>query len=82
MGVVVLKENLLCYNLDVIHIENNYFDNFFNTVMDIKDKKKDNPKARMDLKEYCRRKELWLHELPNSRIVKPKSRFSFTLDEK
>ena len=50
--------------------------------MDVKGKKKDNPIARMNLKEYCRRKELWLQELPNGRIIKPKTNFSFTLNEK
>ncbi|WMV58544.1 hypothetical protein MTR67_051929 [Solanum verrucosum] len=50
--------------------------------MDVKGKTKDNPKARMDIKEYCRRKELWLHELHNGKIVKPKASFSFILDEK
>ncbi|WMV24332.1 hypothetical protein MTR67_017717 [Solanum verrucosum] len=76
------KDNLLRHNLDVMHIEKNYFDNLFNTVMDVKGKTKDNPKARMDIKEYCRRKELWLQELQNGKIVKPKASFSFTLDEK
>ncbi|WMV29885.1 hypothetical protein MTR67_023270 [Solanum verrucosum] len=50
--------------------------------MDVKGKTKDNPKARMDIKEYCRRKELWGQELHNGKIVKPKASFSFTLDEK
>ncbi|WMV34144.1 hypothetical protein MTR67_027529 [Solanum verrucosum] len=50
--------------------------------MDVKGKTKDNPKARMDIKEYCRRKELWLQELQNGKIVMPKASFSFTLDEK
>ena len=50
--------------------------------MDVNGQTKDNPKARMDLKEYCRRKELWLHELPNGKIVKQKANFSFTLDVK
>ncbi|KAL3370947.1 hypothetical protein AABB24_007792 [Solanum stoloniferum] len=76
------KDNLLRHNLNVMHIEKNYFDNLFNTVMDVKGKTKDNPKARMDIKEYCRRKELWLQELHNGKIVKPKANFSFTLDEK
>ncbi|WMV46391.1 hypothetical protein MTR67_039776 [Solanum verrucosum] len=76
------KDNLLRHNLDVMHIEKNYFDNLFNTVMDVKGKTKDNPKARMDIKEYCRRKELWLQELQNGIIIKPKASFSFTLDEK
>ncbi|KAK6773709.1 hypothetical protein RDI58_028947 [Solanum bulbocastanum] len=50
--------------------------------MDVKGKTKDYPKARMDIKKYCRRKELWLQELQNCKIVKPKANFSFTLDEK
>ena len=65
-----------------MHIEKNYFDNLFNTMMDVKGKTKDNLKARMDIKEYCWRKELWLQELQNGKIVKPKASFSFTLDEK
>ncbi|WMV29453.1 hypothetical protein MTR67_022838 [Solanum verrucosum] len=31
------KDNLLRHNLDVMHIEKNYFDNLFNTVMDVKE---------------------------------------------
>ena len=45
---------LIRHNLDVMHIEKNIFDNVFYIVMDIKAKTKDNIKARMDLKEYCR----------------------------
>lgn len=54
------KDNLLRHNLDVMHIEKNYFDNLFNIVMDVKGNTKDNPKARMDLQEYCRWPELYL----------------------
>ena len=43
-----------------MHIEKNVFDNFLNTIMDLKSKTKDNTNVRMDLKEYCRRKELEL----------------------
>ena len=43
-----------------MHIEKNIFDNLFNTITDLKGKSKDNMKARMDLKEYCRRKDLEL----------------------
>ena len=48
------KDNMLRHNLDVMHIEKNFFDNIFNTVMDIKEKTKDNDKARKDLAPYCR----------------------------
>jgi len=43
------KDNLLRHNLDVMHIEKNFFDNVFNTVMDVKVKTKDNEKARLDV---------------------------------
>jgi len=49
--------------------------------MDINNKTKDNLKARMDLKEYCRRSELYLTYLHN-KIQKPKASYTFTLDEK
>ena len=48
------------HNLDVMHIERNVFENVFHTVMDNKEKSKDNEKARLDLAKYCYRKELLL----------------------
>ncbi|KAL0434228.1 UNVERIFIED_CONTAM: hypothetical protein Slati_2757100 [Sesamum latifolium] len=42
--------HLICHNLDVMHIEKNVFDNIFNTVMNIKEKTKDNLNVRKDLK--------------------------------
>jgi len=41
-----------------MHIEKNVFDAVFNTNIDIDGKTKDNVKARMNLKLYCRRKEV------------------------
>ncbi|XP_019230115.1 PREDICTED: uncharacterized protein LOC109211070 [Nicotiana attenuata] len=75
------KHNLLRHNLDVMHIEKNFFDNLFNTVMDVNNKTKDNLKAGMDLKEYCRRSELYLTYL-NNKIQKPNASYTFTLDER
>nr|XP_016453702.1 PREDICTED: uncharacterized protein LOC107778035 [Nicotiana tabacum] len=75
------RHNLLRHNLDVMHIEKNFFDNLFNTIMDVNNKTKDNLKARMDLKEYCRRSELYLTYL-NNKIQKPKASYTFTLDER
>ena len=65
-----------------MHVEKNVFDNIFNTVMDIKGKTKDNVKARMDLKEYCRRRELELQEQNNGTVYKPKAKFTFNIDKK
>ncbi|XP_070036490.1 uncharacterized protein [Nicotiana tomentosiformis] len=49
--------------------------------MDVNNKTKDNLKAKMDLKEYCRRSELYLTYL-NSKIQKPKASFTFTFNLK
>ena len=76
------KTNLIRHNLDVMHIEKNVFDNIFNTVMDIKGKTKDNVKARMDLREYCKRKDLEIVESSNGKHFKPKAKYSFTMDKK
>jgi len=65
-----------------MHIEKNVFDNVFNTVMDIKDKTKDDMKGRMDLKKYCRRKELELLQLPDGKVVKPKAKFVLSKEQK
>nr|XP_033516354.1 uncharacterized protein LOC117280718 isoform X2 [Nicotiana tomentosiformis] len=75
------KHNLLRHNLVVMHIEKNFFDNLFNTIMDVNNKAKDNLKARMHLKEYCRRSKLYLTYL-NNKIQKPKDSYTFTLDER
>ena len=48
-----------------MYIEKNFFDNLFNTVMDVSNKTKDNLKDRMDLKEYCQCSELYLTYLNN-----------------
>ena len=36
-----------------MHIEKNVFENIFNTIMDVKGKKKDNIKARLDVTLFC-----------------------------
>jgi hypothetical protein len=66
------KTNLLCHNLDVMHIEKNMFENIFNTVMDVKGKTKDNIKARLDITLYCNRKNMEL-VYDESRVVKPRA---------
>ncbi|WMV33823.1 hypothetical protein MTR67_027208 [Solanum verrucosum] len=43
---------------NMMHIKKNFFENMFNTVLDVDGKTKDNPKSREDLKELCRRPEL------------------------
>ena len=59
-----------------MHIEKNVFENIFYMVMDVKDKTKDNLKAREDLKKYCKHPELELVH-SNGSVIKPKA--SYTL---
>ncbi|XP_058742465.1 uncharacterized protein LOC131614952 [Vicia villosa] len=75
------KDNLLRHNLDVMHIEKNFFDNVFNTVMDVQGKTKDNENARKDMELYCNRKDLELKTLPNGKLLKPKATYSLTPQE-
>ncbi|KAI0504324.1 hypothetical protein KFK09_015276 [Dendrobium nobile] len=76
------RTNLIRHNLDVMHIEKNFLDNIFNTIMDVKGKSKDNVKARMDIKEFCRRKNLELVTTTDGKLMKPKAPYSFTLEQK
>ena len=56
-----------------MHIKKNVFNNAFKMVMDIKGKTKDNVRARMDLSELCKHRELELVEKGNGRMLKAKS---------
>ncbi|KAL2318436.1 hypothetical protein Fmac_032312 [Flemingia macrophylla] len=75
------KDNLLRHNLDVIHIEKNFFDNILNTVMNVSGKTKDNEKARMDLALYCSRPDLELKLQPNGKMLKPKANYTLPIEE-
>jgi len=68
------KTNLLCHNLDVMHIEKNVFENIFNTVMDVKGKTKDNIKARLDVALFCNHKNMELVR-DGSWVAKPRASF-------
>jgi hypothetical protein len=69
------KTKLICHNLDVMHIENNVFENIFNMVMDVKGKTKDNIKARMNIALFCHCKNIELVYV-RLRVTKPKASFS------
>ena len=43
------KTQLIGHNLDVMHIENNVFENLFNTMMNVSGKTKDTMKSREEL---------------------------------
>jgi hypothetical protein len=61
-------------NLDVIHIEKNVFENIFNTIMDVKEKTKDNIKARLYITLFCNLKNMEL-VWDRSRVAKPRASF-------
>jgi len=69
------QHQLLCHNLDVMHIEKNFFVNIINTIMDVHGKTKDNVKSRMDVVAICDREELHLQPGPSGKMVKLKVRF-------
>ncbi|WMV30129.1 hypothetical protein MTR67_023514, partial [Solanum verrucosum] len=53
LGLPYWSTNLIRHNLDVMHIEKNFFENVFNTVLEVDGKTKANLKSREDLKEFC-----------------------------
>ena len=69
------QHQLLRHNLDVMHIEKNFFENIINTIMDVHGKTKDNVKSRMDVIDICDRQELHLQPGRSGRMVKPKAKF-------
>lgn len=71
--------NLIRYNLDVMHIKKNVFNNVFNTMMGVADKTKDNDKARLDMKDICKHPRLKLYESTNGKMVKPHARYTLSV---
>ena len=56
------KDLLLRHNLDVLHIEKNFFDNIINTLLNVPGKTKDNKNSRLDLHALCSRSELHIKD--------------------
>ena len=84
------KDHLMRHNLDVMHIEKNFFDNIMNTILNIKGKTKDNMKSRLDLPLICSRDFLevlpdgkmclfpgYLYILTNCEDIEPYERYVF-----
>jgi hypothetical protein len=65
---------MLRHNLDIMHIEKNVFENIFNTVMDVKEKTKDNIKVRLDVALFCNCKNMEL-VCDESWVAKPRASF-------
>ncbi|XP_028125035.1 uncharacterized protein LOC114321972 [Camellia sinensis] len=76
------KKRKLQHNIDVMHVEKNFSENIFGTMLGIDGKNKDTDKARMDLEDMGIRKELWLTRRPDGTYVKPRAIFSLTPEER
>ncbi|XP_021746191.1 uncharacterized protein LOC110712080 [Chenopodium quinoa] len=70
------KHLLICHNLDVMHIEKNFFDQLIHTVMDVKKHTCDTLSAWNDIAKYCKRPQLHLQEDNKGKEVMPKAPFA------
>ena len=61
-----------------MHIEKNFFDNFFNTLMNVKGETKDNQKDKIDVAELCGLRDLRFVQLQNGKLAKPKVNYTFS----
>jgi hypothetical protein len=72
----------LRHNLDVMHIEKNICDSLIGTLLNIKGKSKDTPKARMDLKDMKIRRTLHCKERTDGKIVMPPALYTLSPQER
>jgi len=55
------SKRLIRHNLDVMHIKKNVFEQIINTVLNVKDKTKDDTSTREDMRTHCKRRRLNVH---------------------
>ncbi|XP_021752460.1 uncharacterized protein LOC110717966 [Chenopodium quinoa] len=70
------KHLRICHNLDVMHIEKNFFDQLIHTIMDVKKHTCDTTSARNDIARYCKRPQLHLQEDDRGKEVMPRAPFA------
>ncbi|XP_058108119.1 uncharacterized protein LOC131251443 isoform X2 [Magnolia sinica] len=75
------KELPIRPNLDVMHVVKNVGDHLLSTILEVKDKSKDDISAREDLKKMNIMKDLWLKEA-DGKTIKPKASFTLSRKEK
>ena len=68
------KDLLLRHNLDVLHIEKNFFDNIINTLLNVPGNTKDNKNSRLDFPALCSRSEV--HIKDDGKVLVPIFRLS------
>jgi hypothetical protein len=80
--VAAILEGLLArHNIDMMHLENNFFNNMFHTLLDT-DKTKDNAKAREDMAKVCNRPGLELRRNSAGKLEKPSASYCLTKEDK
>ncbi|XP_021735138.1 uncharacterized protein LOC110701823 [Chenopodium quinoa] len=70
------KHLLVRHNLDVMHVEKNFFNQLIHTIMDVKKQSCDTPSARNDIAKYCKRPQLHLQEDDRGKEFMPKAPFA------
>jgi hypothetical protein len=75
-------DNILRYNLDVMHIEKNVFDNLYDTISGLEGKTKDNLQARLDLVDMNIRADLHPQVKDSGKLYLPPARFGMSKSER
>lgn len=70
------KDLLIRHNLDVMHIEKNFFDQLINIIMDVKGQSSDSISARKDITLYCKRQEQELTKDASGNPSMPKAPYA------
>ncbi|WMV58364.1 hypothetical protein MTR67_051749 [Solanum verrucosum] len=76
------KDNMIRHNLDTMHIEKNFFDNIFWTLLNIDGKGKYNLNSCLDLQEMGIRKALHLKKTANGKYYLPPACFTLSNTQK
>ena len=61
LGDAIPEGSAFASNLDVMHKENDFFDNIINTIFNVQGKTKDNKNSRLDLSDIFSRRELHIN---------------------
>ena len=76
------EDHKLRHNLDVMHIEKNVMDNILSKLLNVKDQRKDNYKAHLDLAEMGIRSEFHLQQKSYDKYIILAACFHMTLLER
>ncbi|XP_057246858.1 uncharacterized protein LOC130589572 [Beta vulgaris subsp. vulgaris] len=69
-------------NLDVMHIEKNFFDQLIHTIMDVKKQTSDTVASRKDIAKLCKRPQLHVTKDANGKETPPKAPFALDIAQR